>query len=162
MRLLTPLLAVGLLLLSACDLGGSSNTETQSQLQFVARTAGVESADTTVVVEGDTVVIGPAELTEDSTEVHPKVEGQQGRISVRDGFFSTGSTGDRIEGDLDQGENRITLTVKVTQHGTVDVPGAYRYDAWATDLEAGSYRLIVRHGNEGDSEIVFDEKVQVK
>ena len=121
-----------------------------------------------MVVEGDTIAItGP--------EAYPsglpflKVEGQQGRIRVQKGHFLTGTIQRGVEGSIDQDGRTIKVRLEATEvRGTAfSQVGVYAYDAWITNLQPGTYRLIIRHEGEyyqkeGEQASVFEEQVRVE
>lgn len=143
---LAPALA-GLLLLSACDT--TSNARNQPSFEMSTQAVANIEGDTTLVVEGDTVVFSEADFVAHPDSIKTEVTIRDGQIRIFNGYFELGAMHQYAVGEVEQAQNTIRVSIRSEEDRQPNVVPAMGkpvlYDAYVTDLEAGTYQLVVRH-----------------
>lgn len=162
-------LLAGLVLLAACDT--LSNAQNQPRLEMNTVQVQATLGDSAVVAEGDTIVFRGYDIEEEGKRL-PTVwaEGRKGgRIRISDGTLVVSGGIELSYGVKRRGEIIEVSILRDYSESDVGLPTAtpVYYSGWVTDLDAGPYEVVVRHGtNTSHSgkewKTVLTEEVQVQ
>lgn len=161
----------GLLLLAACD--SSGNAQTQPNLR-VSTLAITEDTDTTLVADRDTIIFRDGRGT-NLEKLEVKATSRSGRVHIYNGYFQPLWGDNPLRHEIEKKGNRVVVSLYVDTndddgtHPSI-TPPPLLYEAWVSNLEAGEYRLVVRHKHDATRDAqtqdawvpVLDRAVQVQ
>jgi hypothetical protein len=137
-----------LLLLAGCD--SSANKQGQARLEMSTH-AVTQDTDTTLVTGKDTIIFRDGRRV-NLDKLETGVESRAGQIHVYNGYYQGAwIAGSPVRHDIEQEGDRIEIRIYLDDPPeTIPdmLPFPLLYDAWVTNLEAGSYDVVIRHRND--------------